>query len=275
MVNLTTEKRDEFVAQILQSRKYRGLNIPIATVEDLLAQEADKQNSSRALVKAVRHKLHNIAAPYLGDPDYGRAARCLETAFAGGSEEEVRLACSRLLGVHASTRERLPVLQEFYDALFAAIGCPRIILDLACGLNPLAFPWMKLPNTVQYWAYDLHQPRVDMLNRYFELQGLRPLARHQDILVDPPQVEADVAFFFKEAHRFEQRQRGCNRAFWQALNVRMLVVTLPAVSLTGKHQLADKHRNLIYTTIGDLPWHVNELCVGTELIFCIDKGYGA
>jgi 16S rRNA (guanine(1405)-N(7))-methyltransferase len=275
MVNLTTEKRDELVAQILQSRKYRDLNIPIATVEDLLAQEAEKQSSSRALVKAVRHKLHNIAAPYLGDPGYPKAAHCLEKAFASGSEEEVRLACSRLLGVHASTRERLPVLQEFYDVLFSAIGQPETILDLACGLNPLAFPWMNLPNTVQYWAYDLHQPRVDMLNRYFELQGLQQLARHQDILVAPPQIEADAAFFFKEAHRFEQRQRGCNRAFWQAIKARVLVVTLPAVSLTGKHNLAEKHRNLIYATIGDLPWHVNELCVGTELIFCIDKGYGA
>ncbi len=275
MVTLTEQQRDELVGSILQSRKYRSLNIPAATVEDLLALEAEKQTSTRALVKVVRQKLHNIAAPYLGDPDYGKAAGCLEKAFASGREEDVRLACSRLLGMHASTSERLPVLQEFYDAVFGAIGQPETILDLACGLNPLAFPWMNLPTTVQYWAYDLHQPRVEMLNRYFALQGLQPLARHQDILVEPPQQEADVAFFFKEAHRFEQRQRGCNCAFWQAIHARVLVVTLPAVSLTGKHQLADKHRNLVYTTIGDLPWHVSELRVGTELIFCIDKGYGA
>ncbi len=36
-------------------------------------------------------------------------------------------------------------------------------------------------------------------------------ARVQDILIKPPDVEADIAFFFKEAHRFEQRQHGCNR----------------------------------------------------------------
>ena len=275
MVTLTEQQQKELVDHILQSRKYRSLNIPAATVEDLLVLEAEKQTSTRALVKVVRQKLHNIAAPYLGDPDYGKAASCLEKAFASGKEENVRLACSRLLGMHASTSERLPVLKEFYDAVFSAIGQPETILDLACGLNPLAFLWMNLPRSVQYWAYDLHQPRVELLNRYFVLQGLQPLARHQDILVLPPQQEADVAFFFKEAHRFEQRQRGCNRAFWQAVKARVLVVTLPAVNLTGKHQLADKHRNLVYTTIGDLPWHVSELCVGTEMIFCIDKGYGA
>jgi 16S rRNA (guanine(1405)-N(7))-methyltransferase len=274
-MKLEEQQQQDLAAQILRSRKYRDLNIPLVTVQDLLVQEADKFTSTRLLVKAVRQKLHNIAAPYLGDPDYGVAVRCLEKAFASRDPEAVRQTCARLLGMHASTQERLPVLPAFYEAIFSAIGRPAVILDLACGLNPLAFPWMGLPLSVQYWAYDLHLPRVDMLNRYFELQGLQPLARHQDILVEPPEVQADVAFFFKEAHRFDQRQRGCNRAFWQAIRAQVLVVTLPAVSLTGKHQLADQHRNLVYTTIGDLPWHVTELCVGTELIFCIDKGYGA
>lgn len=275
MMNFEQDQIEALTEQILNSRKYRGLGIPAATVRDLIDQEGEKHTSTRTLVKAVRQKLHNIAAPYLGDPDYAMADRSLNKAFASHDPQEVRQACLRLMGMHASTRERLPVLKSFYDAIFSTIGQPNVILDLACGLNPLAWPWMKLPTTVQYWAFDLHQPRVDLLNRFFEWQGLQPLARHQDILVEPPAVKADVAFFFKEAHRFEQRQRGCNREFWQAIPSRVLVVTLPAVSLTGKHQLTDQQRNLIYTTIGDLPWHVSEMCVGTELIFFIDKGYGA
>lgn len=272
---LEPQQQHDMAAQILHSRKYRHLNIPDNTVEDLLSQEAAKYNAPRPLIKAVRQKLHNIVAPYLGDPDYGKAVKCLEKAFASPEPQAVRLACTRLMGMHASTLERLPVLQEFYDAVFGEIGQPEVILDLACGLDPLAFPWMNLPLSTAYWAYDLHQPRVEMLNRYFVLQGLQPLARCQDILVEPPRQTADVAFFFKEAHRFEQRQHGCNRAFWQAIPAQVLVVTLPSVSLTGKHQLRERHRSLVYTTIGDLPWHVTELCVGTELIFCIDKGYGA
>ena len=184
MVDLSQEKRDEMVVQILQSKKYRHLNIPPETVADLLTLEAEKKTSSRMLVKSVRQKLHNIVAPYLGDPDYPAAAHSLEKAFASGKDEEVRWVCSRLLGMHASTCERLPVLEEFYKTLFEAIGQPRVIVDLACGLNPLAFPWMNLPVTTEYWAYDLHQPRVDMLNRFFALQGLQPLARHQDVLVE-------------------------------------------------------------------------------------------
>ena len=74
MVTFTEQQRDELVDHILQSRKYRGLNIPASTVADLLTQETGNQTSTRTLVKVVRQKMHNIVAPYLGDPDYDRAA---------------------------------------------------------------------------------------------------------------------------------------------------------------------------------------------------------
>ena len=54
----------------------------------------------------------------------------------------------------------------------------------------------------------------------------------------------------KEAHRFEQRQHGCNRAFWQALQVDTLVVSLPAVSLDGQRSLVERHQRLVSQTIG-------------------------
>jgi 16S rRNA (guanine(1405)-N(7))-methyltransferase len=165
-------------------------------------------------------------------------------------------------------------MEAFYARIFAHTGIPDAILDLACGLNPLAFPWMGLPLTTRYHAYDIHAPRVALINHYFSRQGLQPLAAVQDVIVSPPPIEAPVAFFFKEAHRFEQRQRGVNRAFWQALRVRWLVVTLPAASLTGRHDKSDQHRRLVYNTIGDLPWTVVEEQVGQEMIFLIQKGDG-
>ena len=45
------------------------------------------------------------------------------------------------------------------------------VLDLACGLHPLAFPWMGLPLTTQYYAYDIHQPRVDLIGHFFNFKS--------------------------------------------------------------------------------------------------------
>jgi 16S rRNA (guanine(1405)-N(7))-methyltransferase len=262
---------DTLLKDLLSNRKYRTLDLPEETVRDLLEKELAAKSTKEA-VKNVKHKLHNIVAPYLGDPDYAAAQADLEAAFAAHDPAAVRSVCRGLLEAHASTRERLPVLEEFYARVFEITGQPASILDLACGLNPFAFPWMGLPLSVQYHAYDLHRPRVDCIQRYFQLQGLTPLAEARDILVDPPQVQADVAFFFKEARRFEQRRRGCCRPFWEALRVRWLLVSLPSSSLTGRHDLADQQRRLVSSALSGLPWPVTEIVVGNEMVFCIEKG---
>jgi len=220
----------------------------------------------------VRKKLHNIVAPYLGDPDFDAAAAMLDEAFAAGSVEAQRAACAQILAEHASTRERQPILEEFYPRLWAQTGQPRVILDLACALHPFSFPWMGLPADTRYYAYDIHAPRLELINHFFGLLGLPRLAIQQDILVDPPQVEADVAFFFKEAHRFEQRQRGSSRKMLCAVPARWLLVSLPTSSLNGRYNLLERQRALVASIVESEPWPVRELLFEQEVVFCIQKG---
>ena len=130
---------------------------------------------------------------------------------------------------------------------------------------------MGLSEKINYYAYDIHQPRLTLINQFFELVGLPQLAIKQDVLVDPPQVEADVAFLFKEAHRFEQRQKGCNRPLWQALNVRYLLVSLPPQSLSGHYNLVERQRQLVQSIVKGLPWKVEEVLFKNEMVFIIDK----
>jgi 16S rRNA (guanine(1405)-N(7))-methyltransferase len=262
------------VEELLNSRKYRALELPPETVRDLLEQELSRHRNSKDALKAVRHKLHTIVAPYLGDPDYDRIPGEMSTANAGGPAV-LREACASVLSAHASTRERLPVLPDFYPRLFAVTGTPASILDLACGLNPFAWPWMGLPTSTCYHAYDIHAPRVAAINAFFQTQGLAPLAEVRDVLVHPPQIEADVAFLFKEAHRMEERRRGCSRPFWRAIKARWLLVSLPAESLSGKFQLAERQRALVNEAIGEADWPVSELVFGSEIVFCIDKRHDA
>ncbi len=265
---------DALVDELLNLRKYRGGALLRQTVRDVLERELQNQRSEKDAMKEARHKLHNIAAPYLGDPDYPAAATALKAAFASGDAAQERAICLDLLAAHASTRERISLLEEFFARIFAVTGVPDEVLDLACGLNPFALPWMGLPAGVRYHAYDLHAPRIGLINTYLELRGLPGLGELRDILVDPPQTTALVAFFFKEAHRFEQRQRGCNRAFWQAIQVRWLLVSLPVENLTGQHSMLERQRRLVTNTVAGLPWAVTEVRVGSELVFCIDKQAG-
>lgn len=265
---------ENLIDEVLNSRKYRSLNLPRETLRDLITRELAQGKPAKTALKETRTRLHNIVAPYLGDPDYEQAAQALDQAAAqarGGQADAVQQVCREILACHASTRERLPILQEFYARIFNHIGHCSSILDLACGLNPFALPWMGLPPGTSYRAYDLHAPRVRLINRFLQLQGFEPLAEVRDVLVSPPQEEADVAFLFKEAHRLEQRRKGSNLPLWRALRVRTLLVSLPPQSLSGRHDLVQKHRRLVSDILQGETWPVSELIFENEMVFCIEK----
>ena len=262
---------DQLVRLILNNRKYRDLNIPKETVVDLISREAESGLDEKTLMKKVRKKMHNIIAPYLGDPNYSQAIGWLEAAYRSGDTDDIKQTCTRILKQHASTRERVPYLMNFYKQLFSVCGKPNTIIDLACGLNPISLPWMDLSAQTKYYAYDIHAPRVKFINQFLILAGKQPLAEVRDILVNPPDIKADVAFFFKEAHRLEQRRKGANCELWQTLKVETLLVSLPISSLSGQHDLSKQMRRLVENAIQGLSWSIQEIKIGNELVFCIKK----
>jgi 16S rRNA (guanine(1405)-N(7))-methyltransferase len=243
-----------------------------ATIRDLIQQEAPGHTSQKSLRKTVRRKLHNIVAPYLGEPDYAALASQLAGLDAADSHsQEIRQFSRQVLSEHASTAERIPFMAAFYQRIFALTGKPKVLMDLACGLHPLAFPWMNLPPTTTYFAFDIIQPRIDFINAFFQKIGLAPLAENQDILVQPPARQVDLCLFFKEAHRFEKRAPGSNRAFWDSLNTRWLAVSLPTQNLAGTHSLLEQHRSLVKENLSEASQLQTELVFENEIVFLIEN----
>lgn len=261
---------DAVVVAIKQSRKYRDTSEE--TIRQLAVEAVIEHKKSKPAEKAVRKRLHSIMAPYLGDPDYAAARRLLTDSFVGGDEKIIRAACRDLMYTHLSTRERLPILDTFYRDIFAVTGPPRRLLDIACGLNPLAFPWMGLPAAgTDFIAYDIHEPRVDFLNHYFILQGLPPLAFVKDVAVGAPAESGDVALFLKEMPRFERNYAGHGRNLLNAIDARWLVVSFPTISTHGGRNLTNRYREFFHQIIDGSGWPVTELLFDTELVFCAEK----
>jgi len=261
----------ELRERILKSRKYRQLGLNPDTVADLIRGELKDNTSEKILRKNVRRKLHNIVAPYLGELDYSALSEQLDQMGPTSlGDENLKKFCLGVLSQHASTAERLPHMSLFYEKLFKVTGKPGTILDLACGHHPFAFPWMNLPTDVKYYAYDIIQPRIDLINQFFVQIGLAPLAVNQDILVKPPQIHADLAIFFKEAHRLEKRQPGSNKKLWAGLNTDILAVSLPTQNIPGTHLLIDQHRNLVQKNLTENQ-KFSEIVIENELIFIIEQ----
>lgn len=267
------ETVEAVVSAVKESRKYAGAHEE--TIRTLAAEAVAQHKKPKLAVKAVRKRLHGIMAPYLGDPDYETAAAQLTAAYQSGDEKQIRAACWHSLYAHLSTRERLPIMEQFYHQVFQVTGRPERILDVACGLNPLAFPWMGLPTTISYYAYDIHEPRITFLNQFFALQGLPLLARLQDVALHFPEEEGDVALFLKELPRFERNYGGLGRSLMEALRVRYLVVSFPTVSTHGGRNLTERYRSFLRELTATTPWSIVEILFEGELVFCIDKEHGS
>jgi 16S rRNA (guanine(1405)-N(7))-methyltransferase len=241
----TTADLPAMIAEIRNSRKYRDTGIPDATIEDILRQELARHSKPDDALRSAKAILHNVMAPYLGEMDHEQVRVLLDGAFASGKKESVLQTARMILEGHDSTRERLPYLEDFYRCIREA--CPDIqtVLDLACGLNPIAFPWMGFADTVSYHAFDIHQSRVELINQFFRGMDMQPLAELRDILVDPPEIPADAAFLFKEAHRMEKRRKGASRALIQSLQARVIFISLPNRSLDGQRDLGVRMDRLV------------------------------
>jgi 16S rRNA (guanine(1405)-N(7))-methyltransferase len=256
---------------IKNSRKYGDTSE--ATIRQLATEAVRQHKKQKAAVKAVRAKLHSIMAPYLGDPDYTAVSQQFSHAFAQQDNEQIRQLCLQSLDAHLSTRERLPIMADFYSQIFAITGHPRAILDIACALNPLALRWMlpDFTNQLRFYGYDIHEPRINFINHYLRLEGLEPLAKVQDVALQFPQEQADVALFLKEMPRFTRNYGHLGRPLLQALNVRWLVISYPSISTHGGRNLTSRYRDFMQQIIDGLDWPLTELLFEGELVFVIEK----
>ncbi len=269
----TSDMIEDLVSRIAISRKYNRLGIPSQTIRDLVEQATRRSTNPSEIEKIVKEKLHNLVAPYLGDPDYSKLACELASLSRDINSPELKAWCLQVMRAHSSTRERIPILNDFYQRIFDVTGKPHSILDLACGLNPFSIPWMQLDHNTEYFAYDLHQPRIRLIDTFLQHIIQNGAGIHSDILVQPPKQKADLAFFFKEAHRFEQRQHGVNRTFFRSIPARTLLVSLPTANLTGRRSMLEQDRLLIDQSISGLKWKVQEILFQNEIVFYIEKSH--
>lgn len=265
------------IVAIKASRKYRAVSVE--TIRALARQAWREHEKPKVLEKAVRRRLHGIVASHLGDPDYVVLGEALAAALARGDEAAERASCEEALRRHLSTRERLPYVEGFYAAIFEHTGVPRTLLDLACGLGPLSLPWMGLPRSTRVLAYDVHEPRVAMLDAWLRARGQAGGAEVRDIVLRPPSEPADVALLLKELHRLQRNYAGIGAghgagtvgADWLAsIPARHLVVSLPAFSAHGGRRLVERYRDMMRRLIEGRGWAMHELSFEHEVAFCLD-----
>jgi 16S rRNA (guanine(1405)-N(7))-methyltransferase len=221
---------EQIAGLLAAAPKYR--NISPETLSRVAAWALVRYRSDKEILKAAKRKLHQVYAAYLTPK---AAARLSQLVI---DRNEPRDTCREAMSLHASTTERLPILEELYGRIFAITGVPNRVLDLACGLHPFGLPWMGLPETASYHAMDIDCELMALLGSFLSNQHV---AECRDILVRPPEEPADLAFLLKAVPCLEQQERGASLRLLRALKVRFAVVSFPVRSLGGRSKGMAEH----------------------------------
>ncbi|MDQ4036122.1 MAG: hypothetical protein M3153_09335 [Chloroflexota bacterium] len=257
----------EIVERVLRSSRYRDVD------RSLLARLADEElshsrNADEA-VKRVKRRLHQAVGAFRGADRDDDLARAWSGTLTGPA---FRAACADVLHTHASTRERVPHLDAFYRGIWSLTGLPSRILDVGCGLNPLALPWMGLSPRAVYLASDVDRRPLTRVASIFDLVGQPYAVEVRDLVTSPPDQQADVALMLKLVTTLDRQDPEAATRLVRALRVRHVVISLPTASLSGRGKGMERtNRQRIERLVDDSGrvGGVGEASVPNELVFVL------
>ncbi len=176
----------QIIGEIKKKKELAGISDSV--VENILSDYLEKyglnsdklsKGGIKIIIKEVRANLRNLVGRFQRKP-----------------EKRGYLLCSQnfqeLLSTHSSTAERL----DFYDELKKIIKNTRAksILDLGCGLNPLA---LASPETA-YYASDINEHELRIIEDFFRQKNIKGETFVCDLKkMDKILPKADLCLLFK------------------------------------------------------------------------------
>lgn len=267
-------KLDELVAEVRKSAKYAHVSEPL--IREIGAAELNKRASLKEAIKATKNKLHQAGGMFAAEKArYGEWLAALNPhpyplPVGEGAKSEGVLR--EIMSHHASTRERLPILDAFYATIFAGLPPVHSVLDVACGLNPLAIPWMNLAPDATYHAVDIYDDMMRFLGEAMNLFGVQGKAETRDVIHDCPTERVDVALVLKAVPCLEQIDKRAGAILLDKINAQHVIVSYPTRTVGGRaigmRATYEAHFNALVAGRG---WPVQRFEFENELVFRIDK----
>lgn len=261
----------QVVAEVQRGKGYG--NIDPGLVERITRQELAKRRGLKATVKAVRSVLHQAGGAYLPVvPPYAEWLRTLKGLPKDPVDPTLRIFCREKMQFHASTRERLQVIESFYEQTLGGLGEVESLLDLACGLNPLALPWIQMRPGAQVFLCDIFTDMLAFADAFRTHLGFGGESFVCDLVEQIPDKPVQVALLLKTIPCLEQLQKGIGKRLLEGIKAETLVVTYPAASLGGRNKgMRKTYAAQFAELVEGKPWHVRGLEIGSELVYIVRK----
>jgi len=176
-----------------------------------------------------------------------------------------------LLNLHTSTKERLPFICNFYDSIFDVTGIPNSIIDIGCGFNPFSLSLWDF-SIKKYYAYDLDNRNIELINEYFKVLNLPQLAEARDVITFSPSEKVDITFLFKLLPVIKSQDKNRCKLLLESINSKYIVISYPLKSIGGKSKgMKNNYSHLFESEFNELFLIQEKLVFTNELVYIVMK----
>ncbi len=262
---------EELAAEILKGKNFRGMDLSLT--DQLLRREILNSGNRKEIIKNVRSKLYQVAAAFRGEKrDYRDLLGSFKEITEPGDEAALKHECRVIMQEHISTRERLPILDSFYEQLFSQLPPISSVLDLACGLNPLAIPWMPLKDGFSYEACDLYEDMAGLLNGFFNALQINGTAKQVNLLESFPKSRAELTLLLKTIPCLEQIDKKAGERILTQIESEYAIISFPAHSIGGRNKGMPQNYESHFLEICNPDfWEIQKFSFSTEIVFLLKR----
>ena len=261
----------KFVKKVRENRKYQSIMPEL--VKRLAKIALEKGLEDKAAVKDVRNKLHQVGNAYFTRRvDYQKTQDEMKKLPQDLQIDRVHQFCLKTMNSHASTAERIPILETFFKTTLQSISPVRSVLDLACGMTPLSIPWIPLDETFSYQACDIYLDMLTFLQTFFNHFQIEGEAFTCDLVGRIPKEKSQVAFILKSIPCLEQVDKEIGLRLLEGVQAEHILVSFPVRSLGGHRKgMPDFYQAHFYEMVSEKHWQITRFEFETELAFLVTK----
>ena len=173
---------------------------------------------------------------------------------------------SELVKLHKSTQERLP----YYNTLKEIIKKinPKSIIDLGCGLNPLVLA----EQGIEYYACDIRQDIIDIINNHFNKNKIKGKAFYQDVTdIQIPLPKVDLCLMLKLVDLIDRKNHKPTEELLNKIQAKNIIISFSTKTLSGK-PMRHPQRGWIEQLSRRLGFKFNIVTIPNEIYYILSKG---
>ena len=208
------------IQEIIAKKELQGISISL--VKEILDNYLKKHNikiprnskQRKIIIKEIRTKLRKYVGRFQSSSSHTKRLSLLQ-----------KNKIPQLLKTHSSTKERLP----YYSKLKTIIRkiAPKSILDLGCGLNPIALANPK----INYIAIDINNKDIEIVKSYFQSKKIHAQTIQADITKLSNFPKTDLTLILKTLDIISRTK---SKQFLKKIKSKNIIVSFSTRTLSNK-----------------------------------------